>query len=124
MTNAPALSTTERNRLVAILGRLGSDFDGERASAALLASRLLRDRNLTWDDVVAAGGSTRPEPSWTAGASAEQGDLVVCLRWLGELSAWEVGFVTDLRRKRRPLTPAQAVKLVQIADALRARGLT
>jgi len=48
---------------------------------------------------------------------------VLCLRWLGELSPWEISFVSDLRRKRRPLTPAQAAKLAQIADALRARGL-
>ncbi len=50
-------------------------------------------------------------------------DLTVCLRWLGELTTWEVGFVTDLRRKSRPLSMAQTVKLQQIADALRRNGM-
>lgn len=123
----PPLSPAERNRLVAILGRLGSDFDGERAAAGLLAARLLRDRGLCWDDLILTGGGVQRVPgiaqeersAWPPG----QDNLVLCLRWLGELSSWEVGFVTDLRRKRRPLTPAQA-KLAQIADALRARGLS
>jgi hypothetical protein len=124
----PPLSPAERNRLVAILGRLGSDYDGERASAGLLASRLLRDRGLCWDDLIlasagvrqASGGTQSGHSAWPPGHD----NLVLCLRWLGELSPWEVGFITDLRRKRRPLTPAQAAKLAQIADALRARGLT
>jgi len=53
-----------------------------------------------------------------------QDNLTLCLKWLGELSPWETGFVLDLRRKRRPLTQAQAAKLAQVADALRARGLS
>jgi len=125
----PPLTPTERNKLVGILGLLGSDHDGERAAAGLLASRLLRDRGLCWDDLILAGVGVRQA---AGGASAGthsawppgQDNLVLCLRWLGELSPWEVGFVTDLRRKRRPLTPAQAAKLAQIADALRARGLS
>lgn len=124
----PLLSPAERNRLVAILGRLGSDYDGERAAAGLLAARLLRDRGLCWDDLILTGGGAQRVPgmaqeersAWPPG----QDNLVLCLRWLGELSSWEVGFVTDLRRKRRRLTPAQAAKLAQIADALRARGLS
>ncbi len=124
----PPLSPAERNRLVAILGRLGSDFDGERAAAGLLAARLLRDRGLCWDDLILAGARAQRVPgiaqekrsAWPPG----QDNMVVCLRWLGELSSWEVGFVTDLQRKRRLLTPAQAAKLAQIADALRARGLS
>jgi len=124
----PPLSSAERNRLVAILGRLGSDYDGERAAAGLLAARLLRDRGLCWDDLILTGGGVQRVPgiaqeersTWPPG----QDNLVLCLRWLGELSSWEVGFVTDLRRKRRLLTPAQTAKLAQIADALRARGLS
>ena len=37
------LTSAERTRLVAILGRLGSEFQGERAAAGLLASRMLRE---------------------------------------------------------------------------------
>ncbi len=124
----PPLSPAERNRLVAILGRLGSDYDGERAAAGLLAARLLRDRGLCWDDLILAGAGAQRVPGTAQGERSAwppgQDNLVLCLRWLGELSSWEVGFVTDLRRKRRSLTPAQAAKLAQIADALRARGLS
>lgn len=124
----PPLSPAERNRLVAILARLASDFDGERAAAGLLASRLLRDRGLCWDDLIqavgaarqASGGTQNEQSAWSAG----QVSLTVCLKWLGKLSPWETGFVLDLRRKRRPFTPAQAAKLAQIAEALRARGLS
>lgn len=120
------LSPAELRKLVGILGRLGSDHDGERAAAGLLASRLLRAAGLGWDDLLTApklqqapDGTQGGHGSWSPGGS----DLTTCLRWLGELNAWEVGFVTDLRRKRRPLSPAQAAKLQQIADNLRARGL-
>ena len=121
------LTPPERTRLVGILGMLGSAHDGERAAAGLLAARLLRDRGLCWDDLILVGGGAQRVPgiaqeersAWPPG----QDNLVLCLRWLGELSPWEISFVSDLRRKRRPLTPAQAAKLAQIADALRARGL-
>ena len=122
------LSSAERRRLVNILGMLGSDHDGERAAAAALASRLVRDKGLTWDALIPADGAgTRQVPGGAQGerAARPQGgdNLTTCLRWLGELTAWETGFVTDLRQKRRPLSPAQVAKLAQIADALRTRGL-
>ncbi len=40
------LSPAERTRLVNILGMLGSEHAGERASAAFLAAKLVRDRGL------------------------------------------------------------------------------
>jgi hypothetical protein len=39
-------------RFIGILGRLGSDHDGERASAAAMATRELRAAGLTWADVL------------------------------------------------------------------------
>lgn len=51
--NAPTLSETERSRLAAILGRLGSDFEGERDTAARMATRFVRERGLGWRDVLA-----------------------------------------------------------------------
>ena len=123
----PTLAPAEVRRLVGILGRLGSDHDGERAAAGLLASRMLRAAGLGWADVIGAGGGARvgtaASPGGPGAGTAGQGDLTLCLRWLGELSAWEVGFVTDLRTRRRLMTPGQAAKLRQVADALRARGL-
>ena len=123
----PTLAPAEVRRLVGILGRLGSDHDGERAAAGLLASRMLRAAGLAWGDVIGPGGGTRPDTGASPGGpgtgTAGQADLVLCMRWLGELSAWEVGFVTDLRARRTRMTPGQGAKLRQVADVLRARGL-
>lgn len=116
----PDLSADDRRRLAGVLARLASDHAGERDAAANLATRIVRDRNVNWLDVLQPDPPAQERSTWPPGG----GDLVVCLRWLGELSPWETGFVLDLRQKHRcPLSPAQAAKLHQIADALRARGL-
>ena len=39
-------------KLARVLALLGSDHDGERASAALAAHRLMHRLGLTWDDVL------------------------------------------------------------------------
>lgn len=41
-------------RLIAILGMLGSDHDGERAAAALQATKMVRDAGLSWDRIIQA----------------------------------------------------------------------
>jgi hypothetical protein len=47
-----SLSPAELDRLRNICARLTSDFEGERAAAELLATRLLKDKGLSWSDVV------------------------------------------------------------------------
>ena len=42
----------DRSRLVKLLGMLGSDHAGERASAGLAADQLVRSKGLSWADVV------------------------------------------------------------------------
>ncbi len=49
-------------RFVGICGRLGSDHDGERASAAAMATRELRAAGLTWADVLGDPGQAQAEP--------------------------------------------------------------
>jgi hypothetical protein len=46
------LSPAVREKLVKICARLGSDHDGERAAAGLLASRMLASEGLAWEDVI------------------------------------------------------------------------
>ncbi|MGV8832833.1 MAG: hypothetical protein ACOH2N_12730 [Devosia sp.] len=43
-----------RFKLVRVLGMLGSEHPGERASAALAAHRMVSALGMTWDDVIAA----------------------------------------------------------------------
>ncbi len=120
------LSPAERTRLVGILGMLGSDHDGERAAAAALASRLVRDKGLTWDTLILGSvgqqGGSKPSgdpgtgPGWRAA-------LAFCQRHQRALSDWECHFLAGLRDRRAPPTLRQLAKLNQVADALRARGL-
>lgn len=57
------MTLADLNRFRKILGLLGSDHVGERASAALLASNFLRERGFTWSSVslpvVVDGGARR-----------------------------------------------------------------
>ena len=50
---AQALGPKDRQRLCQILGLLGSAFDGERASAAAMADKMLREHGLTWEHILA-----------------------------------------------------------------------
>lgn len=122
-----SLPPADLRKLIGILGMLGSDFPGERSAAGLLAARMLREHDLTWETLLTPNPETRrqaPGGSQDGAGSrwADSDDLTTCLKWLGELNAWETSFVTDLRRKRRPLSSAQKAKLEQIAGDLRARG--
>ncbi len=116
------MTPADRNRLVAILGRLGSDFDGERAAAGLLASRIIKGNNLTWDDIVLPvalshddTARSRP-PTWRA-------DVQLCQRYTGGLRPWERGFIAPVAAQPR-LTAKQLATLREIASKLRARGAT
>ena len=118
----PILTPAERVRLVGILGRLGSDFDGERAAAGLLATRLLRDRRLTWDDVVATPREAEPARSARNVRTSPEDDLDLCGRHATHLGRWQAHFVGSLAAWLTPWSPSQIAKLAQIADDLRARG--
>ena len=52
------LSPSDRTRLVALLGMLGSAHPGERDNAAILIEKFRKERNLTWDILVRAAPST------------------------------------------------------------------
>jgi hypothetical protein len=47
-----SLSQDERKRLIALLGMLGSEHDGEVAAAARLTMKFLKTRGMTWTDIV------------------------------------------------------------------------
>lgn len=114
------LSPAERVRLVGILGMLGSEHDGERAAAGLLATRLLHAKRLGWDDLIGQAVQPYARPDAAADSWA---DLALCRRHRDELNGWEADFVRSLAARRDPLTSGQARKLAQTAAKLRARGL-
>ena len=54
------MTKAELIKLNRILGMLGSEHDGERAAAAQAASKFLRDRNLSWWDLIGGDRTERP----------------------------------------------------------------
>ncbi len=117
-----ALSPDDRRRLAGVLARLSSNHAGERDAAALLASRIVRDRDVTWLDVLRADLPARtPDAAGPRHNAAPGSDLALCLRHLSQLNGWEQQFVRSLAKVMRR-TPGQARKLAEIADALRKNG--
>jgi hypothetical protein len=113
------LSPDDRERLIRILGMLGSSFAGERDAAALAAARLLAARDIGWADVIQAAPKTQgpppPLPDWRAGVD-------LCLSNLDAISPDELWFCLGLARGNQPVTRARLDRLDAIVDRLRAAG--
>jgi hypothetical protein len=69
----------------------GSPHDGERAAAALLASRWMRERGLAWIDVLVPAAADAPHVDDWRRQAAE------AAQYPGLLSAWERDFLGKLR---------------------------
>ena len=110
-----ALPDHPTDRLVRICGMLGSAHDGERAAAALLADRFVRDAGLTWEDVIrpaAPPASAEPAPR-------DLHDLIArCLARAEAFPLWERDFLCSLARFRR-LSVRQRRVLARLAQRLR-----
>ena len=113
------LTPEDRRKLVGILGMLGSDQDGERAAAGLLATRLLKARGIGWDQVV---GVTLPYDGPHRARESGSGTLswraraAGCQRRPDLLTPWEACFVADLlARPGVTISPRQAAVLDRIA---------
>lgn len=100
---AETLTPADRAKLVVILGRLGSDFNAERATAGRMASDFLRARGLGWGDIL-----DRPPPP-------APGDWHKRAAWCAErpelLTPWERAFLAGLATRQKPPTQKQAVVL-------------
>lgn len=121
----PLLSDSQQRRLVGVLGLLSSDQVGERAAAALLASRLLKSAGLTWEQLVRQSEVAQvARPSGTAPASRSDfgNDMLLCNRHLRMLTEWEQRFCLSVARVGQR-SAKQVSTLRKIAAALRARGL-
>ena len=54
------LDPNTAGKLARICGMFGSDHAGERAAAAEMADRLLKERGLTWFDIISPRWPTSP----------------------------------------------------------------
>ncbi len=107
-----ALSDVDRARLVRLLGMLNSTFDAERATAGRLADKFIRERNLTWDQIIGAEDRQQHQSqSW-------RGVVAGCQRQAERLNQWERDFLASISTCRSGLTPKQKAKLDDIAERL------
>ena len=107
------LTPADRAKLAHILDRLGSDHDGERAAAGLLATKLVRDRGASWAWLL--GLERPPAPpagNWRARATwcAARPEL---------MTPWENALLASMSVRPTPPTPKQTA----IIDRLVARRM-
>ncbi len=121
MLDRPDPSTV--NRLAKVTARLASSFDGERTTAAAVASRLLADLGLGWQDLVARAFQAPP----SAPALPPQVPHAAAVRWASQykdrLTDRERKFLADIGRCRR-ISAKQAAWLADIVAKLRQGGAT
>jgi hypothetical protein len=97
------------DKLTKLLGMLGSAHDGERASAAALADKLVRSQGLTWPEVIASRSS----------CSTVEEQVGLALANLDALSMWERGFIYTVNGQTK-LSPKQRAVLDRIERKVRA----
>ena len=100
------------DRLTKVCGMFGSDHEGERAAAASVADRLLRQHGLSWADVLWA----KPSRSTTE----DQIDFVLC-HGEGILDPWQEGFLRGIQG-RQFLTKKQLRKLEELVELVSRRA--
>jgi hypothetical protein len=84
MAGAVALPARDLDRLIKLCGLLTSDADGERATAARMASDLLRAHRLTWAEVLRAGGA----PTVIREVRVEHGPCPACAAQAQARRSW------------------------------------
>jgi hypothetical protein len=97
-------------KLAKVCGMFGSTQDGERASAAAAADRIIRASGLSWLDFFQGGIRREPE------SLSELEAWLLSHRDL--LSVWEVGFLSTLGSS---LSPKQRDRLDEITRKVRAK---
>jgi hypothetical protein len=123
MTAAARLTPAFADKLVKVLGMLGSTFDGEVAAAGRRAHAMLKDAGLMWSDVVvpAAPRPEQPRQSsrrWRRPTSPSD-TAALCLQWQEVLTGWETDFCRSIVGRRR-ISAKQTVVLERIARKVEA----
>lgn len=123
-TPETGLSGADRERLVKLCGMFGSAHDGERAAAGLLASRLLREKGLRWDDVIGSTPAPLPPPPRPSSGAPDcpalrAADVRFVLANVALLTEWEADFVASVARRRK-WSPKQADVFDRVLERVRA----
>lgn len=96
-----------------------STFDGERANAASLADRIVKDAGLTWEILLSAGARFAPKVSRRRDTcDPTPGEILA--HHGAALTGWEKGFLATLiRRPREFWSPRQIEVLAEIRTRIR-----
>jgi hypothetical protein len=107
----PLLDAATAGKLARICAMFSSNHDGERATAAQMADRIIRARGLTWPDIILP----------RLGHSSVEEQIDFALRYGDDiLNAWEEGFLRGIKG-RQFLTAKQLAKLGDIVAKVSAR---
>ena len=123
--NTRPLPPAVLDRLVKVLGMLGSAHDGEVVAAARQAGKILQQHGHTWSDLPHLATpppipeSIRPRPAPPPTSGDWHDAAAACLRRADLLTEWERDFVGTLTGRRK-LTAKQAAVLAKIVDRVRA----
>jgi hypothetical protein len=101
------------DRLVAVLGMMGSEHDGEALAAARMAERMRRAMGLTWAELL-SGAEAMPEAP--VEAEGWRATVARCQAAGGLLNAWERQFLVVLAGYSATPSARQLHKLAAIAS--------
>jgi hypothetical protein len=123
MTAVPRLTPAFADKLVKVLGMLGSAYDGEVAAAGRRVHSMLQAEGLTWDDVIVPAAPRseqpqRPPRRWRRGVSPTD-TAALCLLWPEVLTDWETNFCRSIVGRRR-ISAKQTVVLERLARKVEA----
>lgn len=106
------LGVINRRRFLGVVGRFGSDFEGERGNAAKLATDILKASGLTWDDVIRLPDNSPPFPQPEARTPGNGRDLVRDLiEIIGDLPTGRANFVRGCHAQKSSLSDKQVAAL-------------
>jgi hypothetical protein len=127
VTAAASLTPAFADKLVKVLGMLGSAHDGEVAAAGRRAHSMLKAEGLTWVDVIKPAApkseqpqqqSYRPQRRWRSSTSPSD-TAALCLLWPEVLTDWETNFCRSIVGRRR-ISAKQTVVLERLARKVEA----
>lgn len=125
------LPPDKRTRLIKLLGMLGSAYEGERANAASMIDRIMKEYKLTWTDVLGTATAAQQQPSPPAGAGEGRDDFD---SWMamhsyctgvppaGIYTGWEANFLDSVGQwldRGWDLTEKQQISLRKIYNKAR-----
>jgi hypothetical protein len=121
---ARSLPPAVADRLIKIIGLFGSAHDGEVVAAARQATRLLREHDCTWAELLEPivlpppPARSRHRPAAQHAPADWRANAAACLARADLLTDWEHRFVANLFGFRR-LSPKQEAVLGKLVERVR-----